>query len=252
MEASRRVSPMTSMARIRPARILSRKTASRRPAGAITMPGAPSGGTVKSPASAQTITSQECEYMRAMDLWGNAVSPSRPRPGRRVGVDVVLPRGRLLYAPNRGHSFVLYQSHDHHPNQLKATMPKQQNHGTPRCPQAGLRDGGRQETGSAWSGACAEQPVRPHFSDLRTLPRATVGPRSRRTIDPANEAHDMITGVFGGLSKGERNRIRIRVLPKVDQWLITELGPTRRAQTPSKSAAESTPPSKSEHGQKVN
>lgn len=30
-------------------------------------------------------------------------------------------------------------------------------------------------------------------------------------IDPANEAHDMIMGVFGGLSKGERNRIKIRV-----------------------------------------
>ncbi|WP_395107481.1 recombinase family protein [Actinomadura sp. SCN-SB] len=30
-------------------------------------------------------------------------------------------------------------------------------------------------------------------------------------VDPANEAHDMIMGVFGGLSKGERNRIKIRV-----------------------------------------
>ncbi|GAA1250513.1 recombinase family protein [Kitasatospora nipponensis] len=30
-------------------------------------------------------------------------------------------------------------------------------------------------------------------------------------IDPDNEAHDMIMSVFGGVSKGERNRIRIRV-----------------------------------------
>jgi site-specific DNA recombinase len=30
-------------------------------------------------------------------------------------------------------------------------------------------------------------------------------------IDPHNEAHDLIMSVFGGVSKGERNRIRIRV-----------------------------------------
>lgn len=30
-------------------------------------------------------------------------------------------------------------------------------------------------------------------------------------IDPSSEAHDLIMGVFGGMSKGERNRIKIRV-----------------------------------------
>src|SRR5580693_6514935 len=30
-------------------------------------------------------------------------------------------------------------------------------------------------------------------------------------IDPHNEAHDLIMSVFGGVSKGERNRVRIRV-----------------------------------------
>ena len=30
-------------------------------------------------------------------------------------------------------------------------------------------------------------------------------------IDPLNEAHDLIMSVFGGVSKGERNRIQIRV-----------------------------------------
>ncbi|MFF5033012.1 recombinase family protein [Nocardia salmonicida] len=30
-------------------------------------------------------------------------------------------------------------------------------------------------------------------------------------IDPDSEAHDMIMSVFGGMSKGERNRIKIRV-----------------------------------------
>ncbi|GAA3096351.1 putative recombinase [Streptosporangium carneum] len=30
-------------------------------------------------------------------------------------------------------------------------------------------------------------------------------------IDPANEAHDLVMSVFGGMSKGERNRVKIRV-----------------------------------------
>nr|MDT0664792.1 recombinase family protein [Micromonospora sp. DSM 115978] len=30
-------------------------------------------------------------------------------------------------------------------------------------------------------------------------------------IDPNNEAHDLIMSVFGGMSKGERNRVKIRV-----------------------------------------
>ncbi|MEV0827984.1 recombinase family protein [Nonomuraea rubra] len=41
-------------------------------------------------------------------------------------------------------------------------------------------------------------------------------------IDPANEAHDMIMGVFGGLSKGERNRIRIRVRAAMTAITATE------------------------------
>jgi site-specific DNA recombinase len=32
-----------------------------------------------------------------------------------------------------------------------------------------------------------------------------------RPIDPDSEAHDLIMSVFGGMSKGERNRIKIRV-----------------------------------------
>lgn len=41
-------------------------------------------------------------------------------------------------------------------------------------------------------------------------------------IDPANEAHDMIMGVFGGLSKGERNRIKIRVRSSMAAITATE------------------------------
>jgi len=41
-------------------------------------------------------------------------------------------------------------------------------------------------------------------------------------IDPANEAHDMIMGVFGGLSKGERNRIKIRVRSAMAAMTVTE------------------------------
>lgn len=41
-------------------------------------------------------------------------------------------------------------------------------------------------------------------------------------IDPANEAHDMIMSVFGGLSKGERNRIKIRVRTAMAATAATE------------------------------
>ncbi|MFI6298347.1 recombinase family protein [Nonomuraea sp. NPDC050790] len=41
-------------------------------------------------------------------------------------------------------------------------------------------------------------------------------------IDPVNEAHDMIMGVFGGLSKGERNRIKIRVRAAMAAITATE------------------------------
>lgn len=30
-------------------------------------------------------------------------------------------------------------------------------------------------------------------------------------IDPDNEAHDLVMSVFGGMSKGERNRVKVRV-----------------------------------------
>jgi site-specific DNA recombinase len=36
-------------------------------------------------------------------------------------------------------------------------------------------------------------------------------PRWAGAIDPKNEAHDLVMSVFGGMSKGERNRIKIRV-----------------------------------------
>ncbi|WP_253883101.1 recombinase family protein [Actinomadura rupiterrae] len=41
-------------------------------------------------------------------------------------------------------------------------------------------------------------------------------------IDPANEAHDMIMSVFGGLSKGERNRIKVRVRAAMAAIAATE------------------------------
>ncbi|MFA1546691.1 recombinase family protein [Actinomadura chokoriensis] len=41
-------------------------------------------------------------------------------------------------------------------------------------------------------------------------------------IDPENEAHDMIMSVFGGLSKGERNRIRTRVRSSMAAIAATE------------------------------
>jgi site-specific DNA recombinase len=48
-------------------------------------------------------------------------------------------------------------------------------------------------------------PVFAHFGVPLWVPEVG-GP-----IDPDNEAHDLIMSVFGGVSKGERNRIKIRV-----------------------------------------
>ncbi|MGW5154104.1 hypothetical protein ACWEPN_01340 [Nonomuraea wenchangensis] len=60
------------------------------------------------------------------------------------------------------------------------------------------------------------------------------------SIDPANEAHDMITGVFGGLSKGERTRIEIRVRAAMGTITATEgrfLGGVPRTATACKTLA---------------
>ncbi|TDD62798.1 recombinase family protein, partial [Actinomadura rubrisoli] len=59
-------------------------------------------------------------------------------------------------------------------------------------------------------------PIFEHFTIPLWVPEVG-GP-----IDPANEAHDMIMGVFGGLSKGERNRIKIRVRSAMAAITATE------------------------------
>ena len=41
-------------------------------------------------------------------------------------------------------------------------------------------------------------------------------------VDPDNEAHDLIMSVFGGMSKGERNRIKIRVRAAMASQAATE------------------------------
>jgi site-specific DNA recombinase len=48
-------------------------------------------------------------------------------------------------------------------------------------------------------------PVFVHFGVQLWVPEVG-GP-----IDPTNEAHDLIMSVFGGMGKGERNRIKVRV-----------------------------------------
>jgi site-specific DNA recombinase len=37
-------------------------------------------------------------------------------------------------------------------------------------------------------------------------------------IDPDNEAHDLVMSVFGGMSKGERTRVKVRVRTAMWQW----------------------------------
>ncbi|MFI6537384.1 recombinase family protein [Nonomuraea sp. NPDC050547] len=48
-------------------------------------------------------------------------------------------------------------------------------------------------------------PIFEHFGVSLWVPEVG-GP-----IDPANEAHDLVMSVFGGMSKGERNRVKVRV-----------------------------------------
>jgi len=42
---------------------------------------------------------------------------------------------------------------------------------------------------------------------------------------PANEAHDLVMSVFGEMSKGERNRVEIQLLPHLDNWLSRKFDP---------------------------
>jgi hypothetical protein len=48
-------------------------------------------------------------------------------------------------------------------------------------------------------------PIFDHYGVALWVPEVS-GP-----IDPANEAHNLVMSVFGGMSKGERNRDKIRV-----------------------------------------
>ncbi|MEV0897193.1 recombinase family protein [Actinoplanes sp. NPDC049802] len=41
-------------------------------------------------------------------------------------------------------------------------------------------------------------------------------------IDPDNEAHDLVMSVFGGMSKGERNRIKVRVRTSMASQTLVE------------------------------
>jgi hypothetical protein len=57
------------------------------------------------------------------------------------------------------------------------------------------------ESSRAWQFARGRALIEPHGGVI-----VAGGP-----IDPNNEAHDLIMSVFGGVSKGERNRIKVRV-----------------------------------------
>ncbi|GGJ03325.1 hypothetical protein [Streptomyces brasiliensis] len=39
-------------------------------------------------------------------------------------------------------------------------------------------------------------------------------PEEGGVIDPDDEAHDLIVSVFGGRSQGERNRLKVRCMPR--------------------------------------
>jgi hypothetical protein len=41
-------------------------------------------------------------------------------------------------------------------------------------------------------------------------------PEVAGAVDPGSDAHDLVMALYGGMSKGERNRIKIRVRPGRD------------------------------------
>ena len=47
---------------------------------------------------------------------------------------------------------------------------------------------------------------------------------------PANEAHDLVMSVFGEMSKGERDRVEIQLLPHLDNWLSRKFDPSPSTQ----------------------
>src|SRR5680860_647687 len=55
------------------------------------------------------------------------------------------------------------------------------------------------------------KPVQPDLPRGCPLRRGAVGPRGRRRRGPGSDAHDLVMSLYGGMSKGERNRIKIRV-----------------------------------------
>src|SRR5579884_3788509 len=54
-------------------------------------------------------------------------------------------------------------------------------------------------------------PVRQHLPGLRPLRGRPLGARGRRSDRPGSDAHELVMSLYGGMSKGERNRIKIRV-----------------------------------------
>lgn len=54
-------------------------------------------------------------------------------------------------------------------------------------------------------------------------------PQVGGAIDPDNEAHDLIVSVFGGMSKGEHNRLKVRVHAAMPAQALMEGSRTRRA-----------------------
>jgi len=47
--------------------------------------------------------------------------------------------------------------------------------------------------------------------DMDALRRPAVGARGRGKVDPGSDAHDLLMQLYGGMNKGERNRIKVRV-----------------------------------------
>ncbi len=88
-----------------------------------------------------------------------------------------------------------------------------------RRPQAALLLEARKDPGRGFGAVVISEPHRAFYGNQFSLTFPLFEhygvqlwvPEVGGAVDPASEAHDLVMSVFGGMSKGERNRIKIRV-----------------------------------------
>jgi site-specific DNA recombinase len=146
--------------------------------------------------------------IEAMDLafWGRVSTEDNQDPQSSRGWQIT--RARSLIEPHGGQITAEFFDID-----KSRSIPPQ------RRPEAGRLLAALADPNRGFSAVVVGEPQRAFYGNQfgNTFPLfAHYGvplwvPEVGGPIDPDNEAHDLIMSVFGGVSKGERNRIRIRV-----------------------------------------